>query len=67
MTTLIITFITFLLVVLAMSVGVIVAQKRIKGSCGGVETLEGIEKVCDCDKPCAKKRKQIALQQVSYE
>ena len=38
-------FLTMLLVVLAMSVGVIFGRKPIAGSCGGIANL-GIEKQC---------------------
>lgn len=58
MSTFLLAFTGFLLVILIMAVGYIVQQKRISGSCGGLDAL-GIEKACDCDKPCSKKRARM--------
>jgi hypothetical protein len=41
-----------------MSVGYIFQKKKIKGSCGGISDL-GLEKVCDCDEPCDKRKEMI--------
>ncbi|MFT7558560.1 MAG: hypothetical protein ACI93R_000455 [Flavobacteriales bacterium] len=46
MTTFILAFVVLLLVITAMSVGVIFANKPIKGSCGGMAAL-GLETECD--------------------
>ncbi len=46
MTTFLLAFAVLLLIVLAMSVGVIFANKPIKGSCGGMSAL-GMETECD--------------------
>tara|TARA_R110002126_G_scaffold119373_12_gene260265 strand:+ start:4293 stop:4505 length:213 start_codon:yes stop_codon:yes gene_type:complete len=56
------TFGLFLVVVLAMAVGVIVQRKTIAGSCGGLGELN-IDKACDCDKPCEKRRKRLEKEQ----
>ncbi|MDO4434119.1 MAG: (Na+)-NQR maturation NqrM [Alysiella sp.] len=53
-----ITIVFFLSVILAMAIGYIVKRREIKGSCGGIANL-GIEKVCDCDTPCDRRRKQM--------
>ncbi len=50
------TFIVVGIAVMAMAVGVILSNKRIRGSCGGLASL-GIDKACDCDRPCARRRK----------
>ena len=50
------TFVILGIAVTAMAVGVILSNKRIKGSCGGLASL-GIDKACDCDRPCARRRK----------
>ena len=47
----IITFFVFLLVFLAMAVGVIFQKKKLQGSCGGLSSV-GIEKSCDCETTC---------------
>lgn len=54
----IITFMLMLVVVIIMSVGYIFQKKKIKGSCGGISDL-GLEKVCDCDEPCDKRKELI--------
>jgi hypothetical protein len=46
MTTFLLSFIFFLLVVAGMAVGVIFSNKPIKGSCGGMGAL-GIDTSCD--------------------
>lgn len=47
----------FIIVVLIMAVGYIVQRKTISGSCGGISAL-GMDKACDCDEPCDKKKEQ---------
>ncbi|MGY0399001.1 MAG: (Na+)-NQR maturation NqrM [Ostreibacterium sp.] len=54
MNTLIVIFIMFLAMIGLMSVGLLMKRKPISGSCGGLNNV-GIEKTCDCDKPCDKK------------
>lgn len=53
----IVTFIVFLLVVVAMAVGYIFKQKTISGSCGGLASV-GVEKECDCPEPCDNRKKK---------
>ncbi|CAB0149504.1 hypothetical protein PSI9734_00069 [Pseudidiomarina piscicola] len=55
-------FAIFLVVVLAMSVGFIVQQKSISGSCGGISAL-GMDKACDCDEPCDDKKARMEKEQ----
>ncbi|TDP38923.1 hypothetical protein DEU29_10423 [Idiomarina aquatica] len=52
----------FLIVVLIMAVGYIVQRKTISGSCGGISSL-GMDKACDCDDPCDKKKARMAKEQ----
>ena len=58
METFIITFFLMLIVVVIMAIGYIFQKKKIKGSCGGISDL-GLEKVCDCDEPCDKRKELI--------
>jgi len=51
----ILTFALMLIIVTIMSVGYIFQKKKIKGSCGGISDL-GLDKVCDCDEPCDKRK-----------
>ncbi len=54
----VLTFIIMLIVVVAMAIGYIVQRKTIAGSCGGLDAL-GIEKACDCEKPCEKRQERM--------
>jgi len=59
MTTFLMTFGLFLVVMVAMAVGYLVKRKVITGSCGGISLL-GMEKVCDCDEPCDRRKAKMA-------
>ena len=58
MQTFIMVFAVFLIVVLAMAIGYMVQRKTISGSCGGIGAL-GMEKACDCDNPCDKRKDRM--------
>lgn len=70
MTIVFIVFVIMLLLVLAMSVGVLFAGKPIKGSCGGLSAI-GMKSACDVcsgkDEECERKkqkREKIELEQL---
>ena len=42
-----ISFAVFLLVMIGMAVGVIVSNRAIKGSCGGLNDIDGLKGACD--------------------
>jgi hypothetical protein len=54
------TFGFFLIIAAAMAVGYIFQQKTLAGSCGGLGSV-GIEKACNCDKPCEKRQERERL------
>ncbi|EKE83873.1 (Na+)-NQR maturation NqrM [Idiomarina xiamenensis] len=58
MQTFILVFALFLIAVLAMSVGYLLQRKSISGSCGGIGAL-GLDKACDCDEPCDKRKARM--------
>lgn len=58
MTTFLLTFALFMIVVVAMAVGYIFQKKSISGSCGGLGSV-GIEKACDCPEPCDRRKKRM--------
>lgn len=55
MSTFLLAFVFFLIVVSAMAVGYVLQRKTISGSCGGLGAL-GIDKACDCPEPCDRKK-----------
>jgi hypothetical protein len=56
--TFILAFALFLLMVPAMAIGFILQRKTIAGSCGGLGAL-GISKACDCPEPCDRKKARM--------
>ena len=58
MSTILLTFGLFLLIILGMSVGYIFSKRSIKGSCGGITAL-GMKKMCDCETPCDKLQQKL--------
>ena len=60
MATFLVTFLVFCLVVAAMAVGVIFSNKEIKGSCGGVKGIDGLEQDCQlCSNKTCEKQKTV--------
>jgi len=57
------TFAAFFIVFVAMAVGYIFQRKTIAGSCGGLGAI-GVDKACDCDDPCDKRKKRMAAEQI---
>ncbi len=56
----------FFSMIALMAVGVMMKRKPIAGSCGGLGNV-GIEKACDCDKPCEKRLARMEEQAISFE
>ena len=52
-------FVILLVFFLLMSIGYLIKRKAVEGSCGGLGVL-GIEKACDCDDPCDKRKRRMA-------
>jgi hypothetical protein len=61
--TFILAFVFFVVVVSAMAVGYIFQRKTISGSCGGLGAL-GISKACDCPEPCDRKKARLEKEQI---
>jgi hypothetical protein len=64
--TFILAFVFFLLMVAAMAVGYILQKKTIAGSCGGLGAL-GISKACDCPEPCDRKKARMEREEKRQE
>jgi len=56
-----ITFGVFVLVMAAMAIGVIVSNRAVKGSCGGLNDIDGLKGACDiCEgKKVCRRRRQM--------
>ena len=46
----VLTFVIFLIIILIMSLGVMLMNKNIKGSCGGLNVISGSDKCSVCNK-----------------
>ena len=58
----IVTFAVFLFIMTIMAVGYIIAGKSIKGSCGGLNAIEGLDGACDiCEikTQCSKRKRML--------
>ncbi|QLE86411.1 MULTISPECIES: (Na+)-NQR maturation NqrM [Shewanella] len=66
MSTFIAAFVVLLLFFVLMSIGYIVKRKAVAGSCGGLGAL-GIDKACDCDDPCDKRKARMAEEEARTE
>jgi hypothetical protein len=66
MSTFILAFAFFLVMVSAMAIGYIMQKKSISGSCGGLGAL-GIDKACDCPEPCDRKKARMEKEQARRE
>lgn len=67
MNTFIISFFAFVFVVIAMAIGVLINNRAIKGSCGGLNDIDGLEGACDiCEiKSQCKRRKKMQRKALS--
>ena len=62
MTIFLLTFLVLCLVAFGMSLGVILNNKELKGSCGGLGNIPGISSDCSCSNPCEKKKAKMKLE-----
>lgn len=68
MSTFILSFFIFAILMAGMAIGVIVNNKAIKGTCGGLNDIEGLDGSCDiCEiKERCKRRQQFIEQHASH-
>jgi Uncharacterized protein conserved in bacteria len=58
------TFLIFGLAIIGLALGWILNQRSLKGSCGGLAAISGIEKSdCSCSNPCEKRKQKMAQEQ----
>ncbi len=68
MGTFFITFIVFAIVMIAMAVGVLLSNRSIKGSCGGLNDIDGLRGACDiCEGKKACRRRRAERQALTNE
>ena len=64
MTLFLFTFGIMTLAFAGMAVGFMFSNKELKGSCGGISSIPGMEKSnCSCSNPCEKRKKAIQAEQ----
>jgi hypothetical protein len=52
----IVAFVVISLAVAGMALGVLLSDRRLKGSCGGLNRIDGLEKPdCGCENPCERR------------
>lgn len=51
--------VVFALALTGMAAGVLLGGKPIKGSCGGINNIKGLEGSCGCDDPCELKKLRL--------
>jgi hypothetical protein len=57
MATFLITVLVIAVAMAGMAVGVLVANRPVRGSCGGLASIDGLESACAvCTKPCPRRR-----------
>lgn len=67
MSVFLLTFIIFSLVAFGMSLGVILNNRELKGSCGGLGNIPGVSNDCSCSNPCEKKKARMQKEQTLNE
>ena len=63
MTVFLLTFLILCLVAFGMSLGLILNNRELKGSCGGLGNIPGISGDCSCSNPCEKKKAKMKLEE----
>jgi len=57
----ILSFVVIAIAIAGMAVGVIFSNRAIKGSCGGIGNIPGMQgHECRCSNPCEKRKRRLA-------
>jgi hypothetical protein len=67
MSVFLLTFLILCLVAFGMSLGVILNNRELKGSCGGLGNIPGVSSDCSCSNPCEKRKARMQKEQDSSE
>lgn len=57
------TFMVLLLAFLGMAAGVLLNNRELKGSCGGLSNIPGVKGDCSCANPCDKRKARMAQEE----
>jgi len=63
MSVFLLSFVIFSLVAFGMSLGLILNNRELKGSCGGLGNVPGIGGDCSCSNPCEKKKARMKAEE----
>ena len=59
MTELVATLLVFLLAAAGLALGVLSGRGAVRGSCGGLSSIPGVERACSCAEPCPRRRRAL--------
>jgi len=57
------TFLVLMLAFLGMAAGVLLNNRELKGSCGGLSNIPGVKGDCSCANPCEKRKARMAQEE----
>ncbi|WP_299874783.1 (Na+)-NQR maturation NqrM [uncultured Cocleimonas sp.] len=57
------TFLVLMLAFLGMAAGVLMNNRELKGSCGGLSNIPGVKGDCSCANPCEKRKARMAQEE----
>lgn len=53
------TLLVFLLAAAGLAVGLMFGRSAVRGSCGGLSVIPGVERLCSCDEPCPRRKRAL--------
>lgn len=53
------TLLVFLLAAAGLALGLLFGRGAVRGSCGGLSVIPGIERLCSCAEPCRRRRRAV--------
>ena len=59
MNLLVATLLVFLLTAAGLALGLMFGRGAVRGSCGGLSAIPGVERVCSCAAPCPRKQRAL--------
>lgn len=53
------TLLVFLLAAAGLSLGLLFGRGAVRGSCGGLSAIPGVERLCSCAEPCPRRKRML--------